>query len=59
MGSDGQILAEILWEERHASVIRIGRETLAGTGEIFDAAFVKVLYVIIANSIALVTDLYN
>lgn len=59
LGSDGQILAEILWEERHASVIRIGRETLAGTGEIFDAAFVKVLYVIIANSIALVTDLYN
>ncbi|KAI0072262.1 hypothetical protein K474DRAFT_414096 [Panus rudis PR-1116 ss-1] len=40
---DGAVVAEIFWEERHPSVIRIGDETLAGTAELFDAAFVKVL----------------
>lgn len=41
--ADGEVLAEIFWEERHASLIKIGEETLAGTGELFDAQFVKVL----------------
>ena len=40
---DGKVVANITWEDRHASVIRIGEETLAGTAELFDAAFVKVL----------------
>lgn len=40
---DGKVVANITWEERHASVIRIGEESLAGTAELFDAAFVKVL----------------
>jgi len=43
LSADGETLAEIFWEERHASVIKIGEETLAGTGELFDAQFVKVL----------------
>lgn len=40
---DGKVVADITWEDRHASLIRIGEETLAGTAELFDAAFVKVL----------------
>ncbi|THG99461.1 hypothetical protein EW026_g2883 [Hermanssonia centrifuga] len=40
---EGLGLAEITWEENRASLIRIGEEVLAGSAEIFDAAFIKVL----------------
>lgn len=40
---DGKTVADITWDDNHASVIRIGEETLAGPAELFDAAFVKVL----------------
>lgn len=43
LDEEGKVVANITWEDRHASVIRIGEETLAGTAELFDAAFVKVL----------------
>ncbi|KAI0689435.1 hypothetical protein BC835DRAFT_1418531 [Cytidiella melzeri] len=36
-------LAEIVWEENTSTCIRIGEEVLAGTSEIFDASFAKVL----------------
>ncbi|KAL4244862.1 hypothetical protein ABKN59_001562 [Abortiporus biennis] len=39
----GDAVAEIVWEERHASLIRIREEEIAGTAELFDASFVKVL----------------
>lgn len=41
--SKGHFVAELTWAERHASEIKIGEETLAGTGAIFDAPFAKVL----------------
>ena len=41
--ADDISVAEIVWEENTASHIRIGQETLAGTSELFDAAFIKVL----------------
>jgi hypothetical protein len=41
--ADGDSLAEIVWEENTSSLIRIGEETLAGTAEIFDPYFAKVL----------------
>ncbi|EIW60315.1 uncharacterized protein TRAVEDRAFT_119142 [Trametes versicolor FP-101664 SS1] len=40
---EGQIVAEIVWEGTHTPEIRIGDEVLKGTGELFDAAFVRVL----------------
>ncbi|KAI0371669.1 hypothetical protein BV20DRAFT_964888 [Pilatotrama ljubarskyi] len=40
---EGQAVAEIVWEGRHASVIRIREDVLKGTAELFDAAFVRVL----------------
>ncbi|OBZ65770.1 hypothetical protein A0H81_14253 [Grifola frondosa] len=40
---DGRIVAEIVWEGKSATIIRIGDEVLEGTTELFDAAFVKVL----------------
>ncbi|KAI0362635.1 hypothetical protein OH77DRAFT_71553 [Trametes cingulata] len=40
---EGQTVAEIVWEGRHASVIRIQEDVLKGTAELFDAAFVRVL----------------
>ncbi|KAI0672752.1 hypothetical protein C8Q78DRAFT_678229 [Trametes maxima] len=42
LDQEGQTVAEIVWEGRHASVIRIGEEVLNGTTELFDAAFVRV-----------------
>ncbi|KAI8982829.1 hypothetical protein BD414DRAFT_491249 [Trametes punicea] len=39
---DGETVAEITWEGRHASVIRIQEEVLRGTTDLFDAAFVRV-----------------
>ncbi|KAH9950243.1 hypothetical protein B0H21DRAFT_563227 [Amylocystis lapponica] len=41
--STGRAVAEITWEENHASSIHIGEQTLQGTAELFDAAFVKIL----------------
>ena len=41
--SDGLVAAEIFWENKLASVIRIGDETLAGTRDLFDASCVRVL----------------
>ena len=40
---DGETAAEIVWNGRNASVIRIEEEVLQGTTELFDAAFVRVL----------------
>ena len=40
---DGETAAEIVWNGRNASVIRIEDEVLQGTTELFDAAFVRVL----------------
>lgn len=40
---EGELLAEITWKEGTATSVRIGEEVLAGTAEVFDAAFVKVL----------------
>ncbi|KAI0665302.1 hypothetical protein C8Q70DRAFT_44618 [Cubamyces menziesii] len=42
LDKEGQTVAEIVWEGRHASVIRIQEEVLRGTTELFDAAFVKI-----------------
>ena len=42
---DDVSLAEIVWEQNTASHIRIGDEALAGTSELFDTAFIKVLCV--------------
>lgn len=39
----GECVAEVSWEETTATSIKLGEEILAGTSEIFDAAFVKVL----------------
>lgn len=44
-GPDGASLAEITWQDTTATSVRIGDEVLAGTAEVFDAAFVKVLCV--------------
>ena len=42
--SDGASLAEITWRDRYyATSIRIGERTFNGTGEIFDAHYVKCL----------------
>lgn len=41
--SDGEAVAEIVWEANCASRIRIRDEEMRGTSELFDAAFVKVL----------------
>ncbi|EMD38091.1 hypothetical protein CERSUDRAFT_113226 [Gelatoporia subvermispora B] len=41
--SDGEVVAEIVWEANCASRIRIRDEEMRGTSELFDAAFVKVL----------------
>ncbi|KAI0723777.1 hypothetical protein C8T65DRAFT_714743 [Cerioporus squamosus] len=40
---EGETAAEIVWNGRNASVIRIQDEVLQGTTELFDAAFVRVL----------------
>ena len=40
---DGETVAEIVWDGKNASVIRIEGEVLQGTMELFDAAFVRVL----------------
>ncbi|KAI0636510.1 hypothetical protein C8Q77DRAFT_1051255 [Trametes polyzona] len=40
---EGRTVAQIVWEGRHASEIRIEGEVLRGTAELFDAAFVRVL----------------
>lgn len=44
---EGRIVAEIIWEGTHASEIRIQEEVLKGTSELFDAAFVRVLWVLL------------
>ncbi|THH29085.1 hypothetical protein EUX98_g5107 [Antrodiella citrinella] len=41
--SDGLAAAEIFWENKLASVIRIGEETLAGTRDLFDSSCVRVM----------------
>ncbi|KAH8106896.1 hypothetical protein BXZ70DRAFT_1003792 [Cristinia sonorae] len=41
--NDGLVAAEIFWENKTATVIRIGDETLAGTRDLFDASCVRVL----------------
>ncbi|KAH9928517.1 uncharacterized protein BXZ73DRAFT_90577 [Epithele typhae] len=38
-----EVAAEIVWDGRVASVIKIGDEVLRGTTELFDAAFVRVM----------------
>ncbi|CDO76428.1 hypothetical protein BN946_scf184781.g5 [Trametes cinnabarina] len=40
---EGDPVAEIVWEGRHASTIKIQEEVLKGTTELFDASFVRVL----------------
>ncbi|RPD66602.1 hypothetical protein L226DRAFT_203377 [Lentinus tigrinus ALCF2SS1-7] len=40
---DGETAAEIVWNGRNASVIRIEDDVLQGATELFDAAFVRVL----------------
>ena len=40
---DGETVAEITWEGKNASIIRILDEELQGTTELFDAAFARVL----------------
>lgn len=39
----GRALADVTWRDATASCIRLGDEVLAGAGEIFDTAYVKVL----------------
>jgi len=41
--SDGLVAAEIFWENKLASVITIGEETLGGTRDLFDSSCVRVL----------------
>ncbi|TBU50219.1 hypothetical protein BD309DRAFT_849667 [Dichomitus squalens] len=40
---DGEIVAEIVWEGKNATTIRLQDEELQGTTELFDAAFARVL----------------
>ena len=40
---NGEAVAEVEWNGRNASVIRIEDEVIQGTMELFDAAFVRVL----------------
>ena len=43
LDSDGDTVAEIVWEGHNATIIRIQDEELRGTTELFDAAFARVL----------------
>ena len=43
LDGDGETVAEITWEGKNASIIRILDEELQGTTELFDAAFARVL----------------
>ena len=54
--SDGLVAAEIFWEDKVASVIRIGDETIAGTRDLFDASCVKVLCVMFSKISGAITD---
>lgn len=41
--ADDHTVAEIVWEDNTSSLIRIGQEEIAGTADIFDTSFMKVL----------------